>query len=156
MKINIYLIRHGKTKENEEKRYVGITDTPLSDTGREGREKVYVYDFKEINFGLFEGKNYQELNGDKRYQEWIDSNGKAPFPEGESLEGFSERIMKGFEFLKDYCRDFYTNSQDSDERIVAVVAHGGTVMAIKSSVEGGEYFDHMIDNGMFSRVEICI
>ena len=35
MKINIYLIRHGKTKENEEKRYVGITDTPLSDTGRE-------------------------------------------------------------------------------------------------------------------------
>ena len=121
-----------------------------------GREIVYVDDFKEINFGLFEGKNYQELNGDKRYQEWIDSNGKAPFPEGESLEGFSERIMKGFEFLKDYCRDFYTNSQDSDERIVAVVAHGGTVMAIKSSVEGGEYFDHMIDNGMFSRVEICI
>ena len=49
-----------------------------------------------MDFGVFEGKNYLELQGDKRYQEWIDSNGTLPFPEGESREEFISRCDKGF------------------------------------------------------------
>ena len=30
----IYLIRHGKTPGNEEKKYIGVTDESLSDIGR--------------------------------------------------------------------------------------------------------------------------
>ena len=58
MKINIYLIRHGKTKENEEKRYVGITDTPLSDTGREkiakNKENGICFFYKKHGFINFD------------------------------------------------------------------------------------------------------
>ena len=33
MKMEIYLVRHGKTKGNEEHRYVGRTDEALSEAG---------------------------------------------------------------------------------------------------------------------------
>lgn len=49
--MKLVLIRHGKTPGNEERRYVGVLDQPLSDTGRaqaraagvrEGVRRVYV------------------------------------------------------------------------------------------------------------------
>lgn len=109
MKINF--IRHGLTKSNAEKRYISRTDEGLSDAGRKQLEKPYpdcdivvcslmkrclettklIYpdkniitdnDLTECDFGSFEGKNYDELNGDEYYQKWIDSGGTLPFPDG--------------------------------------------------------------------------
>lgn len=108
------LIRHGMTPGNEEHRYIGRTDEPLSQKGREQlltlqKKGVYpaaacvaasplercrqtaellypgqapcVFDqFREMDFGAFEGHNYEELKADVRYQAWIDSNGTLPFP----------------------------------------------------------------------------
>ena len=42
-------------------------------------------EFAEMDFGEFEGKNYQDLRDDARYQAWIDSDGTLPFPGGESI-----------------------------------------------------------------------
>lgn len=61
------------------------------------RQAILVPEWKEMDFGAFEGKNYQELQGDARYQAWIDSNGTLPFPDGESREGFIERCARGLE-----------------------------------------------------------
>ena len=36
-------------------------------------EAVSVEDFRECDFGLFEGKNYQEMEHLPAYQEWVDS-----------------------------------------------------------------------------------
>ena len=60
-------------------------------------EQHIIPEFREMNFGRFEGKNYQDLQGDARYQAWIDSNGTLPFPEGESWEEFIARCRRGFE-----------------------------------------------------------
>lgn len=60
-------------------------------------EQHIIPEFREMDFGLFEGKNYQDLQGDARYQAWIDSNGTLPFPEGESREDFLVRCKRGFE-----------------------------------------------------------
>ncbi len=60
-------------------------------------EQHVIPEFREMDFGLFEGKNYQDLQGDALYQAWIDSNGTLPFPEGESREDFIERCRRGFE-----------------------------------------------------------
>ena len=39
-----------------------------------------------MNFGAYEGKNYEDLKNDSYYQKWIDSNGTLPIPEGESQQ----------------------------------------------------------------------
>ena len=48
---------------------------------------VVVDSFREMDFGDFEGKNYEELNGNPDYQAWIDSGGTIAFPNGESQIG---------------------------------------------------------------------
>lgn len=52
-------------------------------------QPVPIKAWEEIDFGAFEGKNYIELQGDERYQAWIDSKGTLPFPDGESREEFA-------------------------------------------------------------------
>jgi len=55
----------------------------------------FVPEWTEMDFGAFEGHNYQELSGDPAYQRWIDSGGTLPFPEGESREEFIRRSVAG-------------------------------------------------------------
>ena len=164
----ITLVRHGQTKGNSEKRYIGITDEPLSEEGRlqilgksypeaqivfaspllrcqETARLIYpqkeihiIEDFRETDFGLFEGKNYKELSGNLLYQKWIDSNGTMDFPEGESREDADNRFLKGFELLLEESRDY--------KEVVAIV-HGGTIMAILSKLFGGDYYSYHVENG---------
>ena len=60
-------------------------------------EPVIVPDFRECDFGEFENKNYQELSGNVDYQRWIDSGGRLPFPGGESMSSFQERVCRAFD-----------------------------------------------------------
>ena len=149
----IYLIRHGMTAGNRKKRYIGRTDEPLCQEGRERLEKIrerglytepvllyvspmlrcletaqilfpgmeqnVIKNLRECDFGLFEGKNYAELNGRADYQAWIDSGGELPFPEGESRKTFAARCVAAFR------QAMKTVTED-----VAFVVHGGTIMAI--------------------------
>lgn len=43
------------------------------------RKPILIQEWKEMDFGRFEGKNYKELKEDIQYQAWIDSNGELPF-----------------------------------------------------------------------------
>jgi alpha-ribazole phosphatase len=95
-----------------------------------------INEFSEMDFGAFEGKNYIELQADKRYQEWIDSNGTLPFPNGESREDFIARSVKGFNRIN-----------PKDVEMIGIIVHGGTIMAILSQYYGGEYFDYQVANG---------
>lgn len=172
--IELVLIRHGATKANEERRYLGRTDEALSDRGKEKlllRKKSAFYpavdslygspmkrcrqtaallypqmdmlpvrEWIEMDFGAFEGKNYKELQDDKRYQAFIDSNGSIPFPDGECREDFIERCRKGLLRLikQDGCQ--------WKER-VGLVVHGGTIMALLSSYTKKDYFDYQVPTG---------
>ena len=102
-------------------------------------EPIIVDDFRETDFGLFEGHNYAELNGRSDYQAWIDSGGEAPFPGGESRRDMCERCIKAFNRLKLFDRQY-----DS-----ALIVHGGTIMAIMSAFARPErsYFDYRVKNG---------
>lgn len=95
--------------------------------------------WEEMDFGDFEGKNYQDLQDDERYQKWIDSNGTLPFPNGESREVFQERCKQGF--LEMYDR------KDKESKSVALIVHGGTIMSLLSTFGGGSYFDYQTGNG---------
>ena len=46
----------------------------------------------EMDFGTFEGKNYDQLKDDPSYRRWVDSAGLVPPPGGEGSRGFSARL----------------------------------------------------------------
>ena len=98
-----------------------------------------ITDFRECDFGLFENRNYVELNGRQDYQTWIDSGGELPFPGGESRAEFAARCQAAFrELLKKAPRDD-----------CALVVHGGTIMAIMEAwaQPPAKYYDFQVRNG---------
>lgn len=169
--MKIYMIRHGMTNGNREHRYVGITDEGLIPEEREAlRERtmpsvtsVYVsprkrcmetaeilYPEKKLNvvnelaecdFGEFEYKNYEELNGNPDYQKFIDSMGKSGFPGGEDRDTFQKRCVEGF--LNIMKREKLCKED------IAMVVHGGTIMAILDACSRPhkDYYDWQVKNG---------
>ena len=99
-----------------------------------------VPDFRECDFGIFEGKNYKELSGNEQYQRWIDSNATIPFPQGEDVADFKKRSVKGWYDMIKQCR--LLNYSD-----IACVIHGGTIMSVMSEIYGGGYYDYHCGNG---------
>lgn len=154
--MKLIFIRHGATHGNTERRYIGRTDEELCETGiLTLREKSYppadvlytspmkrclktgeiiypnlkpivVNDFRECDFGVFEGKNYAELNGREDYQKWIDSGGTMAFPGGEDPADFKKRCVRAFvELAKTF----------EEDKTAAFAVHGGTIMSIFEAFE---------------------
>lgn len=96
-----------------------------------------VDELTEIDFGEFEGKNYEELNGREDYQQWIDSGGVIAFPGGESMEEYGTRCKEGFRNVI---------KQTMEDEMAIIVAHGGTIMALLSELTGENYFDFQVKN----------
>lgn len=111
-----------------------------------GMEAARIPQWKEMDFGDFEGYSWKELTGDVRYQNWIDSGGTLPFPGGESRDQFCLRCLEGWKQMWE--RVAAENRQRTKEiQKLGIIAHGGTLMALLSSLCGGDYFDYQTDNG---------
>lgn len=151
--IKVYLLRHSITKGNQEKRFIGSTDESLCEEGialakekklppvckvyvsplkrcqetasilYPGYETAVISGLRETDFGDFEYKNYEELNGNKDYQKWIDSNALSGFPNGESMEETNRRVKDTFLHI---IKDAVNHQYDS----IGIVTHGGTIMSI--------------------------
>lgn len=104
------------------------------------KEQVIIDNFKEMNFGEFELKNYKELSNDPRYQAYIDSGGETAFPGGECKTDFIKRCMEGYDSALQYMKEHNLKN-------AVMVVHAGTIMAILSSIKGGHYFDYHVDYG---------
>ena len=206
---DIYLIRHGKTAGNLEKRYVGRTDEPLCeegiqeinerrniflrsfsmmnrhcerlDKGIDGKTEsvdqllprsVYVSpmlrcrqtaqilfpdarqevitEFREMDFGQFEYKNYEELVGNRDYQAFIDSGGKIDFPDAESQQAFRNRVKKAFQKCLEEAGNALSELKSGEpQEPLAFVVHGGTIMAIMEAYARPhkDYFDWQVSAG---------
>lgn len=167
--MKLIFIRHGKTAGNLEKRYIGTTDKPLCEEGISELKSIaypdcdvvltspmkrciqtakLIYpdkkiiaheDFRECDFGDFEGKNYRELSGNTDYQKWIDSGGTMAFPNGENPSDFKKRCITEFaEKLSEF----------DENTVLAFVVHGGTIMSVleKYSYPKGGYYDFQVQN----------
>ena len=126
----IVLLRHGQTAYNEQRRYQGAADVPLSPAGRAALKKadfetetVYVTPLcrtaqtarilfpharqivvpalREMDFGVFEGRTYDEMKDDAAYCAWLDSGCESACPNGESKAVFCKRVCRAFEKLAD-------------------------------------------------------
>ena len=154
--MRIYLIRHGETDFNREGRYQGSLDISLSEEGwsklaraafcpevvytssmRRTQETaslifpeavlVPVEDLREMSFGDYEGRSKTELASDPEYVKWLSSGFTGVCPNAEeSHEEFVHRTACAFASLVD-------TGLSQGREVLAVVAHGGTQMAVLSS-----------------------
>ena len=170
--IEMYFIRHGATAGNQERRYIGRTDEPLSPEGlnqleelkkltlqpdrlyvspmlrtREtaeilfpGMEAVLVEDFRETDFGVFEGRTAAEMMHDPQYQAWLDTMCLGPVPGGERVEAFKDRCCEAF-------LDLALSLPDGIS--VAFVIHGGVIMSIleRMAEPRRDFYEYHIRNG---------
>ena len=161
----VYLLRHGLTEYNAEKRYQGQRDIPLSAEGRAQlrradiepkvvdvsplqrtqqtacvlfpRAKLVAVDgLKEMNFGSFEGRNYIEMEHDPDYLAWVAANCESQCPDGERKDEFSQRICATFAALVD-------KALADGEPMLVILAHGGTQMAAmeRFALPHRDYYD---------------
>ena len=161
-----------QTEGNKLSRYIGTTDEPLCQEGTEflhkmdypkvqavyvsplkrcvqtaeilfpGAEQVVCEQMRECDFGLFEGKNYQELTGNPKYQSWIDSGGTKAFPGGEDPMEFRKRCVCGFEQMME-------KMIKGKRKKIAFVVHGGTIMSVMEAFdpEKKEFYHWQVKNG---------
>ena len=97
---------------------------------------------KECDFGIFEGKTYEELKDREEYQAWLDYGGTIAFPEGEEQKEFRSRCVRGMLCQVDrLCKENVESA--------AFVVHGGTIMAVMEafSEEKKSYYDWQVGNG---------
>lgn len=150
--MRIYLLRHGRTEYNAQKRYQGQRDIPLSAEGLArlrqadfspevvyvtplqrtsqtarvlfpGARLVPVEGLKEMNFGRFEGRTFVHVEQDPEYLEWVRQNETSPHPDGERHSDFCSRVCTAFARLVDQAL------AQGQEQLV-ILAHGGTQMAV--------------------------
>ena len=167
-------IRHGKTPGNKQKLYVGRTDESLLPEERirlkngprpevsrifvspmkrcmetaeilfPGREKEIVPSWREMDFGIAEYRSYEEMKSFDWYRKFFEDE-KIGFPEGESKEDFTKRVLDGLDCLKG-------NTED-----VALVIHGGVIMSLLHALTGRErsLYDWMPKNGKGWQGTVC-
>lgn len=177
--MKVLFIRHGKTMGNIKRQYIGRTDEPLCEEGiRELRAKDYptigklvvspmqrckqtaqilfphqdydiVEGLRECDFGLFEGKNYEELKENPFYQKWLKSGGEEKFPLGESPAAFKQRCCDAFRKVME---------KNELEEEMGLIIHGGSIMAIleKYGKPHRPFYDYQVLNGQGFIGEYCI
>lgn len=120
-----------------------------------GQDVKTFADFREMDFGIFEGKNYLELSAVPEYQAWIDSNARLPIPGGESRKAFIRRCQNGMQELVAWLSPLVQGEQAY--RRAAAIVHGGTIMALLSTYDqcGGDYFSYACENGGGYRSMLC-
>lgn len=167
-------IRHAKTEANQKRCYLGKTEEPLSEEGVRQIQQMtalntdYIVsspmircietvkllykrepdftipEWSEINFGVFEGKTYEQLKDNAAYQEWIQTRGESKIPEGESRKEFIQRCLVGMDrFLLHLKQKDMLNKKAT----VTAVVHGGTIMALFDALSEGDYYDFQVKNG---------
>ena len=169
--MTIWLLRHGRTAYNDQRRYQGQLDVPLSPAGAAelteaafAPEVVYVSplcrsrqtarlifprakqvvidDFAEMDFGDFDGRTADEMEHDAAYRAWVAGDCTAQCPNGESRALFCERSCKAFAALLE-------EHLSCQAEMLVIVAHGGTLRAVmeRYALPERDYFDWMSGNG---------
>ncbi len=104
---------------------------------------------REMDFGDFEGRSYDELKHDSAYVNWLDSGGTLACPNGESMTDFSERVCFAFDEIVRSCIK-------RGEKEIHIVAHGGSLMAVLGRYGHPKrpYYEWYVDNCCGYRAQV--
>ncbi|MFV8828438.1 histidine phosphatase family protein [Alkalihalobacterium sp. APHAB7] len=160
-RLAVTLLRHSLTDYNEQKRYLGWTDIPINDKGKqllaELKDKyrylhtdvIYSSDLtrcvttaeilypnvsiikdkslRELNFGDWEGKTYEEIKEEPLYRKWLDDLNKTIPPNGEAYLSFQSRIINSW-------NNIIKDALGQKRKHIIVVSHGGPIRCILSQM----------------------
>lgn len=148
----IALFRHGLTEENKRKAYLGWNDSPLckesSDLSTKSRYNLYfssdlprcittatilfpnkelilLPNLREMNFGRWEGKTYEDLKEVPLYRRWLSNPLSYCPPEGESFDKFTHRVQNGWEEITE-------EILSKNVGRCAIITHGGIIRYLLS------------------------
>ena len=82
-------------------------------------EQVPVYDLREMDFGVFEGRTADEMADDPVYRAWVDDLCRGACPNGESQAAFHARVGAAF-----------TETLRTVREDATFVVHGGVIMSV--------------------------
>ncbi len=89
-------------------------------------------DLKEINFGDFELKSYEQLKQDKAYLKWIENIEENKIPNGENKRQFEDRVLKGF-------KDVFKMSLNNCFKDIVIICHGGVISTFMDKMFKNKY-----------------
>lgn len=84
---------------------------------------LVIANLSECNFGEWEGKTANDLNGDEDFQKWLAGDPSVKPPRGESNADFTRRICKMFESIVEGL--IKTGTTES-----VIITHGGVIMTL--------------------------
>ena len=104
--------------------------------------QIIIPDFREMDFGDFEGRNYLEMETDSAYRAWVDSGCLMPCPNGERRADFSKRVCDAF-------LNVVAQARKNKETTLTFVVHDGTIMALmeRFALPHRDYYDYSVKNG---------
>jgi alpha-ribazole phosphatase len=105
-------------------------------------------DLREIDFGRWEGKTFEEINASdpEEVDCWVTSPGRFSFPEGESVKDFLNRVRRATDRI---------TADPAD--VVLAVTHGGVIRAMICYLLGlapEKYVLFSVETGSVSTVEL--
>lgn len=105
-----------------------------------GQPFTVVEDFRETDFGRFEGKTGDELWADPDYRAWVNGGCAGNIPSGEPSAAFKVRCSSAFACALE------TLPAGAN---AAFVVHGGVIMAVleEFAQPKGNFYDYHVNNG---------
>ncbi len=105
------------------------------------REHEVIDNLKELDFGVFEMKSYEELEGNPDYEAWAWGNDESVAPPGgESITNFKERIRCGFDELMIKHELQILKLRNREEEAMSIcICHGGTISGILNDLWPDRY-----------------
>ena len=106
---------------------------------------VAVPELREIDFGDFEGRSYEDMKDDPAYTAWLDTNCEGPIPGGDFPDVFRDDVAVCFESLLETCE------AERVERAL-VVSHGGVLGTIleRFAEPGKHWYEYNFPCGGFA------
>ena len=81
-----------------------------------------ISDFREMNFGAFEGLRYEEIMKahPRLYRDWLKYPDQIKIPDGEALKELDKRVNSGLSSIL----------SENEDKVMALVTHGGPIRLI--------------------------
>ena len=143
--LQVYLVRHGETQWNAERRIQGQSDSPLTAKGEQQAMQVatrakelgithIICDIlldprlRELNMGVLETRNIDSLTEEEENwrRQLVNGTVDGRIPEGESMQELSDRVNAALES----CRDLPQGSRP------LLVSHGIALGCLVSTILG--------------------
>ena len=102
---------------------------------------------RELDFGEYEGKVYDELKDLPHYRAWIDSAGELQIPGGESSGQLRER-------LDTWLNDVATHAREQRYQKVLVVTHGGVIRELRRRFETIGFWEGIVHQAQGRRWQL--